>query len=484
MVQIYSFDTTLDTAHSHTLAHSHTVSRAPSPERRAKHRPAMPAMALVPTAVLDHWHEKPLVVDISGADIAARSPPAATVLAGNSQQLQKLRSSPVFSPDRLDIAAAGAAREPPAPTVRFNERPVVLGFSPVSVVTTGSDQTESRAPVVAPVSPAPQRHTPSRAPSRAVMWMAAVTVQRAYRRRARRITIASERARQFSPPHQRSLTSGRVSVHTGVALSRQREARRAAALRATSRRQAEPEPSLPAAHSAPSDTVMRSSSCNTDRLTGCSSRTLVEAHFDSGPLGLRIAEYARPGCEGDLLRVEEIQPGSAAARISDLRVGMALLKINGADVRYCGHSARMESQGGSRSQWRVGKRRSSSSSNTETPQWFATVMERMAQRPLTLIFVADQSSARSTQSAPAPSTLMAMWQDSQLNQLTPMSAAEATTPPPPSPARPLDDQVENEAEGSVGASTPSDAYVPTRKNRPRKAASGCCAARPPDSRGS
>ena len=71
--------------------------------------PAIGAMAVVPTAVLDHWHEKPLVVDISGANIAARSPPAATVLAGNSQQLQKERSSPVFSPDRLDIAAAATS---------------------------------------------------------------------------------------------------------------------------------------------------------------------------------------------------------------------------------------------------------------------------------------------------------------------------------------------------------------------------------------
>ena len=435
--------------------------------------------------MLDHWHEKPLVVDISGANIAARSPPAATVLAGNSQQLQKERSSPVFSPDRLDIAAAGDAREPHAPTVRFNERPVVLGFSPVSVATTGSDHSESRTPAVAPVSPAPQRHPQPRPPSRAVMWMAAVTVQRAYRHRARRTMIASERARQYYPPHQRPLTGGRISVNTGAALSRQREARRAATLRAVTRRQAEPQPSLPAAHSAPPDTLIRSSSCHTGRLTGCSSRTLVEAHFDSGPLGLRIAEYARPGCEGDLLRVEEIQPGSAAARVPDLRVGMALLKINGADVRYSGYSTRMEAQDGSRSRWRVGKSRSSSSSNTETPQWFATVMERMAQRPLTLIFVADQSSARSTQSAPAPSTVMAMWHDSQLNQLTPMSAADVSaTTPPPSPARPLDVQMKHEAEGSVGASTSADAYVPTRKNRPRKTASGCCAARPPDSHGS
>eukprot|EP01043_Picozoa_sp_COSAG02_P025800 COSAG02_NODE_1463_length_12488_cov_7.312591_8_plen_438_part_00 len=430
-------------------------------------------MATVPTAVLDHWHEKPLVVDIT--DFAARSPPAGTVLVGNSQRLQKQRSSPVFSPDRFDdIAAAGAAREPHAPTIRFNERPVVLSFSPISVATTEIDRNDSRSPVVAPV-PA------SRAPSRAVKWMAAVTVQRAYRRRARRLVIASERARHGSAspalttnvPAQGSLADGSVSVHTGAALSRQREARRAAALRAVARRQAQPEPIPPAVHSFPPKPLVRSSSCNTGRLVGCSSRTLVEAHFESGPLGLRIAEYARPGCEGDLLRVEEIQPGSAAARVPELCVGVALLKINGADVRYSGYTCRAEAQDGNNSRWRLGKTRSSSISDEAS--WFDTVMERMAQRPLTLMFVADQESARSTQSAPVPSNFVAMWQDSQL---TPMSATEATTPPPPSPARPFEVRMEHETQGSVGASTSPDAYVPTQKNRSRKTASGCCAARP------
>ena len=463
-------------------------------------------MDAVPQAVLDHWHEKPLVVDIIVA--SARSPAAATTPVQN----QKERSSPVFSPDRLedpsenDIAGAGresSEREAEtesdeerrrdrdsqpdrarAPTVHFNERPVVLGFSPISVATSRDDLTEishDRSPMAAQVSPAPPQRRP---PSQAVRWLAAITVQRAYRRRARRVVMADERARRSVSAGQRSSLGLRsFSLQTGSALARQREARRAAALRAVARQQAhEPKRGQPVAHSRLLDAPIRSSSCNVGPLTGCSSRTLVEAHFDSGPLGLRIAEYARPGRGGELLRVEEIQPGSAAAAVPDLRVGMTLLQINGADVRYSGYTCGTEAKDGSSSRWRIGKGSSSSSSST-TASWFATVMERMAQRPLTLVFVADQPSARLTQSAPIPFTVNAVSQQ-QGSQLSPTSAMDATSPPPPSPGGRYDSavasSVECEYEGSASSSSPSDS---ARQIRPRKPASGCCAARPPHSRG-
>lgn len=447
-------------------------------------------MGRVPQAVLDHWHEKPLVVDIVVA--SARSPAAVTAFVQN----QKGRSSPVFSPDRLEDIAGGRdtktatdeekrrdRERQPERAVHFNERPVVLGFSPISVATSRDDVTD----ISHDRNPAPQR----RPPSQAVRWLAAITVQRAYRRRARRVVVADEQARRGVSASQRSLGHGSFSLQTGSALSRQREARRAAALRAVARQQAhEPKRSQP---SRLLDAPMRSSSCNMGSLAGCSSRTLVEAHFDSGPLGLRIAEYARPGHEGELLRVEEIQPGSAAAAIPDLRVGMTLLQINGADVRYSGYTCRAEAKDGSSRRWRIGKgstSSSSSSSSSTAASWFATVMERMAQRPLTLVFVADQSSARLTQSAPVSFTLNTVPQQHD-SHLSPASAMDVNSPPPPSPggrydyaaASPTTPSVECEYEGAVSSSSPSDASVPARHIRTREPASGCCAARPPHSRG-
>lgn len=390
--------------------------------------------------LLEHWHEKPLVIDIvnSAPVILESSPAAETVSREGKLQMQKERRSPVFSPE-VDIAEGGTA-----PRVRFNDSPVVLNFPPMQCES--SRETARR-----------------RDPSRAVQWMAAVKVQRAYRRRARHVATSGGRDRDKRPVDRE--VDGRFTLHTGAALSRQREARRVAALRVVARQSIQLDHSRAAADSSPAaahlrspDALVRSSSCSMAPLKGCSSRTLVEAHFDSGPLGLRIAEYARPGREGDVLQVEEIQPGSAAAAVPDLRVGMTLLQINGADVRYAGHTCRAEATDGNSPRWRIGKR--SSSRNAETAEtaetsWFATVMERMAQRPLTLIFVTDQSSSRSTQSMPSPSSRQTVAHRSG-SQLSPVSAVGAS-PPPPSP-------------------------LPTRKKSPDKITSGCCAARPPHSR--
>ena len=440
-------------------------------------------------AVLEHWHEKPLVVEISSAragdgSMVARSPEGcglASVGGRGKPRTQKelRRGSPVFSPEE-DIA--GAAPK----IVQFDDRPVVLDFQSIShetgmgSITRGSNDKKPDDCIETSDerSPMPSRR---RVPSRAVQWMAAVTLQRAYRRRTQHVAPTDNRTGHT--PVMAEESGERFAVPIGTALERQRDARRKAALRAVARQQTtEPERSQPAAdarrpaaHLLSSDALIRSKSCSTVPLSGCSSRTLVEAHFERGALGLRIAEYARPGRAGALLRVEEIQPGSAAAGVPDLRIGMTLLQINGADVRYAGHTCRRHDDKSTR--WRLST--ATRSSSTEK-SWFDTVMERMAQRPLTLIFVAEQSSAGSTQSAPSSSTQQ--WD----GQVSPVSAAEWASPPP-SPASlvaspTMVSSVDNMAEISVNHPHSSGAPVSTRKNRPRQTTSSCCAARPTHSR--
>jgi hypothetical protein len=428
-------------------------------------------MDAVPDAVLDHWHQKPLVVDIatqpqqySQQSWPPPTPPEERLPASCR------RTSPVFSPDIADDAAGEA---PASTTVRFNDRPLVFGSSPVAI--RGRNLGSS-----ASISSSNSRslaEAQHRVPSRAVQWMAAATLQRAYRRR-RAGRIAAAGARTGRNLAVRPSTSAHdVSLRTGAALARQREDRRAAALRAVARDR-EPAASQ-LGRSCSAEALVRSSS--TAPLTGCSSRTLVEAHFDSGPLGLRVAEYVRPGREGARIRVEEIQPGSAAAAVPDLRVGMSLLQINGAEVRYAGY----------KSVPRASSRTTSGSGGGggggAEAQWFATVVERMAQRPLSLIFVAEQPSATPTHSDRTLSASFSAEEipaqhrqgQGQWQGLSPLSTAStgmSPRPPPPSP------QISTSMapESHSARAPPIDAQPAHHIRRKRQGGrpAGCCAARP------
>ena len=247
-------------------------------------------------AVVDAWGAGPLIVTTSTVGTPRIADRYSDDHDASSRRRlgDQRRRSPVFSPDeeahRPSVGTKPCARTP---------------------TNGGAHTTAAPALPAASAMPAAMAVLSPRA-RRAVQWVAAVILQRAFRRRRRRLAAA-----------------------------RDRTARRAAARRASSLASSS-SPGLSSTTDELAEPISLLRSCSSgSSLAGCSSRTLVEARFArcdhsvplrpsvplsvadglgcSGPLGLRVAEYVRPGAtEEPYVLVDEIKEGSAAAAIQDL----------------------------------------------------------------------------------------------------------------------------------------------------------------------